>query len=125
MAPLLIGPDLSCVREARRWVARRCREDCRADIDPAVVQLLTSEVVTNAVVHGGAPVSVDVACTDDRVEVRVSDTGPASPLRREAGPTATSGRGMALLDTLAERWGVDRATRPAVGKTVWFLLAPA
>ncbi|MFG2127995.1 ATP-binding protein [Streptomyces sp. NPDC048751] len=84
------------------------------------VGLCATELVTNVIDHigEGTPVTVRVArTTDGRTRVEVTDSDPrALPVLLHAGPDAESGRGLALLDTLARRWGVDQG---ADGKTVW------
>ncbi|MEU0651357.1 ATP-binding protein [Streptomyces albogriseolus] len=88
----------------------------------ADVQLCASELVTNVVRHlgEGVPVTVRVWCDDGgRTRLEVSDPDPrALPvLRASVGADEESGRGLALLDALAARWGV--AHGPGRGKTVW------
>jgi anti-sigma regulatory factor (Ser/Thr protein kinase) len=84
------------------------------------VQLLVSEIVTNAVVHAPAAESIGLAvlATEDVVRVEISDRGggftpPAEIGKRE--PTA-GGWGLPIIDSIAERWGVERSD----GTTVWF-----
>jgi PAS domain S-box-containing protein len=81
--------------------------------------LLLSEVVTNAFVHVGTQVLVLVWSTDEGVRVEVEDAGSHVPARRHYVGTAGTGRGLQLLDELADRWGT--VARPT-GKTVWFEL---
>ncbi|MFC8794658.1 SpoIIE family protein phosphatase [Streptomyces cinereoruber] len=91
-------------------------------VDDAVV--LTSELVTNAVVHAGT--AADVLClrSDDSVRVEVSDRYPEREIPVQSGRTLASpdrenGRGLLLCAALAHRWGVDYSpTR----KHVWFHL---
>ena len=128
MAQLVLDPHLAAVPAARRWVVgvlSRCCTTDRFAVDEDVVELLTSEVVANAVRHGEGPVTIDVACGADDVRIAVTDAGTDTPVVRHVGPEATGGRGMALLDHLATRWGLDRAQPPATGKTVWFRLSGA
>lgn len=83
-------------------------------------QLLVSELVTNAVRHGGPPVRVRVSCDGQAgLSVRVTDGNPHPPVRRDVSTDAEGGRGVALVDIISSRWGVDHA---ASGKTVWFVL---
>lgn len=91
-------------------------------IDDAVV--LTSELVTNAVVHAGT--AADVLClrTEDGVRIEVSDHYPERelPLQGSApdtGPERESGRGLLLCAALASRWGVEYTP---THKHVWFQL---
>src|SRR4249920_1957865 len=89
-------------------------------VDDAV--LLTSELVTNAVVHAGTPVEVTCKLTDGGVEVVVSDGHPTrlvpEPPENEHIPAErTSGRGLLLPAALASAWGV---TYGQAAKAVWF-----
>ncbi|WP_037856955.1 ATP-binding protein [Streptomyces sp. NRRL S-31] len=86
------------------------------------VRLCATELLTNVIDHlgEGTPVTVRVigtAAEHGRVRVEVTDPAPDSPpVLRSAAGWEESGRGLALVDALAERWGVD------VGpdrKTVW------
>lgn len=102
-------------------VARRALQDALLHsgaehlVDSAT--LLLSEVVTNAFVHVGARILVRVWSTDQDLRVKVQDRGAHLPTRRHYARTAGTGRGIQLLDELADRWGTD--SRPN-GKTVWF-----
>ena len=64
-------------------------------------ELLTSEVVTNAVVHAGGPVVVEVDDLADSVVVVVEDSAAALPLQRSPGPLDDGGRGLQILGVLA------------------------
>ena len=98
-------------------MVRRLLTDAgRSDLlEPA--SLLVSEVVTNALVHSGTTIDVSMALGDDGVLVEVGDGGQHLPARRHYAPTASTGRGLALLDETATAWGVVPGVR---GKTVWF-----
>lgn len=87
-----------------------------------VAALLTTEAVTNAVVHGppGGQVDVEARVTDDRLHVEVSDESADAPVLRTPGRTELSGRGVMLIDRLATDWGVERH---GDAKTVWFDIA--
>ncbi|WP_432485096.1 ATP-binding protein [Kineococcus esterisolvens] len=125
MARLVLDPELSAVATARHWVSdevTRCGAPCAAQVDEDVVQLLTSEVVGNAMRHGAGPVTIEVDCDEEHVRIAVTDASPATPVVRHVGPEATGGRGMALIEQLASRWGSRAARPPATGKTVWFQL---
>jgi anti-sigma regulatory factor (Ser/Thr protein kinase) len=86
-----------------------------------VAELLTSELVTNALIHtdDGAVVTATVAPARLRVEVRDFTTGPTEPHARAASDDSTHGRGLVLVQSLADAWGV-RAHE--LGKVVWFEL---
>jgi PAS domain S-box-containing protein len=111
--------DPASVPAGRRFVAALLDDwACTHLTDTAT--LLTSEILTNAVVHGLGSVKLRLRRTDTEVAVVVSDRGRYQPQPRLAGPTDESGRGLSLLEMLATSWGA-RATTD--GKDVWFTLA--
>lgn len=81
-----------------------------------VVELLISELVTNAVIHASSEVDVVLIVRGDRVRIEVSDRDPSPLDGRSPSEDAESGRGLALVDLLSGTWGVEQG--PA-GKTVW------
>lgn len=102
-------------RLARAAAADRCRAWCLPELrDDAV--LIVSELVTNAVVHAGTEVRVRLErLPDDAVRLEVADDS-TRPLRPRRVTMARTGRGLALVDVLATRYGVEG--RPN-GKVVW------
>ena len=104
------------VSRIRRFAAAACREVAGGSVCETV-ELLVSEVATNALVHGAGDVRVDVHTSGSAVRIEVSDDSTALPVPRDAGPDGESGRGMALVEALSSRWGTDAR---ADGKTVWF-----
>ena len=110
--------DPASVPAGRRFVAALLDDWACAHVTETAA-LLTSEILTNAVVHGLGPVRLRLRRTDTEVAVIVSDRGRYLPQPRLAGPTDESGRGLNLLEMLATSWGA-RAT--ADGKDVWFTL---
>ncbi len=84
--------------------------------------LLVSELVTNAVCHGGPPIVLAVDCDGRRLHVRVRDGSRAQPVPRSPAQDAENGRGFVLLDALSARWGVEQEVEGHAGKEVWFLL---
>jgi anti-sigma regulatory factor (Ser/Thr protein kinase) len=90
--------------------------------DRAVVALLVSEVVTNAVVHAGTALEVVVRAAEGEVSVDVID-GDVDHLSelRTATSHDTSGRGMTIVDALADRWGCELVDPHH--KRVWFSIA--
>ena len=109
------------VRKARQFVARTlCDDECA---DEAL--LLTSEVVTNSVVHSrsrlpGGTVTVVVARNQSGVLITVTDAGSDSRLpvvKNVAG--AENGNGLLLVETLADMWGY---VYDEESTTVWFRL---
>ena len=80
------------------------------------VPLVTSELVTNAVLHVGGDVVVSVALASDRVRVEVSDDSPALPAMRDLDGARDGGWGLHIVDRVGSRWGLEPR---ADGKTVW------
>jgi anti-sigma regulatory factor (Ser/Thr protein kinase) len=90
------------------------------DIDDSAldaIELLTSELVTNAVIHAGSEPHLVLVLHPDRVRVEVHDTDPKLPARRTPDEARPGGRGLLLLDQVASDWGVDPLDD---GKVVWF-----
>lgn len=83
-------------------------------------QLLASETVANAAVHGGPPIVLSVHCAGDALEVRVRDGSPVLPQVQPADELAEGGRGLMLVELLAADWGIH-PVNPA-SKEVWFRL---
>jgi len=82
-------------------------------------ELLTSELVTNAIVHGALPIGLEVDMDSKIVTVAVTDGGRRRPVMLESDRSALHGRGVRIIDNLADVWGV-RSQGPS--KTVWFIL---
>ncbi|RMB83274.1 ATP-binding protein [Streptomyces shenzhenensis] len=84
------------------------------------VRLCVSELATNALVHGTAPghgFLVKLDADEDVVRLEVHDSRRQHPEARQAAGTDTSGRGLILVNALADGWGVE--DRTPVGKIVW------
>ena len=85
-----------------------------------VASLLTSELVTNAVVHGATTVGLSATLFNHRLRVEASDRSSKAPVVRLAGHGDTDGRGLVVVASLATDWGYEMR---ATGKSVWFELA--
>src|SRR5215207_870128 len=103
-----LAPDPRSPAQARRMLRTVLVEaGYEALVDTAV--LLASELCDNAVLHGGTEFEVEVLADDSEVTVAVTDQGPG-PLelhlaRPRTGRAATHGRGLMLIERLAEAWG--------------------
>jgi anti-sigma regulatory factor (Ser/Thr protein kinase) len=84
-----------------------------------LVLLLTSELVTNAYRHAGSETRVSIRCDEDRIRVEVSDKGGGEVELRPLDSNRTDGRGLQIVDALAERWGHQS---DGDGTVVWFEL---
>lgn len=108
-------------RLAREMMRGVCSE---ASISPRVsetAQLLVSELVTNAVVHGSGRPVLDIAVRPDALRATVTDQSAGSArLRAATSLRGGRGRGLLLVESLAARWGSDR--RVPTGRSVWFEL---
>jgi anti-sigma regulatory factor (Ser/Thr protein kinase) len=81
-------------------------------------ELLTTELVTNVVLHVGCPtVELRLSADGDHLRVEVDDSSTRVPMVRRRDASRGSGVGMQLVEQLASRWGTEVR---ADGKTVWF-----
>ena len=115
---LTAGP--AAAGAARRQV-RAAIYNWNVPVDPPTAELLTSELVTNAVRNEADPtVMLDVTCSAARLRVDVHDTSRAMPAPAEAPADAETGRGLIIVGTLADEWGFYATPD---GKAVYFTLA--
>ncbi|HVX23482.1 MAG TPA: ATP-binding protein [Acidimicrobiales bacterium] len=112
----LVG-DASNVRDARALVRSVMSGQSAEARDVAV--LLTDELVTNAVVHGGGRFVLSAELGDTSLRVVVGDPSPATPKVLAPSAEQEHGRGMAIVASLATDWGTDPE---GAGKEVWFTL---
>ena len=119
---LRLDPHPSACAEARHAVRDLCR-DTALDHVCRDAELLTSELVANAVRHASSAVTLLAVTEADALTVIVGDdgpdVGPIQPMTSEISPEAESGRGLLLVDTLAERWG---SSQQEAERHVWFRL---
>ncbi|MEV6022178.1 SpoIIE family protein phosphatase [Streptomyces sp. NPDC052036] len=117
--------DLRGVRTARRFVRDSMREwgrDAMADD----LELIVSEVVTNALIHADSEVDLRLREYPDHVRLEVRDSASTPPIPssisvlEEENAQAEHGRGLVIVDGLARIWGTSPSGR---GKTVWLELA--
>lgn len=122
------------MQTAHHWVlpkepASSARARCHlraacAELPPDLLEtalLLTSELVTNAVRYGGTRIVLTIRGAAKTLRVEVHDDGPLLPRIGIARPKAVGGRGLHLVEALADEWGTQReALQP--GKSVWFTL---
>ncbi|MFC4958457.1 SpoIIE family protein phosphatase [Streptomyces mauvecolor] len=109
--PEALSSSRHMIRAAvRAWGARERSDE---------IELAADELITNALMHtdGGAIVTIRVLSGPERrLRVEVEDRSSALPRRREAGSSGVSGRGLMLVDRLADVWGVESR---GGGKCVW------
>ena len=152
-ATCVLDPDPVAASEARRFVADTFQSWHLTD-DLDTVSLLTSELVTNGVLHARTPLEVGMTSDEHGLLVEVHDSDPRPPTPRghranlladidellarpevatvnddrqsvlAVGPAGAigAGRGLLLVEALADEWGVEMV---ADGKAVWFRLSRA
>ncbi|MEV6840288.1 ATP-binding protein [Streptomyces sp. NPDC051133] len=117
-----VAADDQAVGPARRLVREGVESLDLGQQAPSLddLELLTAELVTNAVVHTMAPCVVCIRWTGRRIRVEVTDTDTRD-VEAKVPPTHDEhGRGLFLVDVLAAAWG---SYRELAGKTTWFELA--
>lgn len=114
---LVVAADLMAVGTARSFVRAHCHALGFAPDPCDTAVLLTSEVVTNAILHGRSGARVRVHAEPHRLVVEVADDNSRYPQLQAADPDALDGRGLTIVEMLAARWGMHD---DPFGKTVWF-----
>jgi serine/threonine-protein kinase RsbW len=99
--------------DATPTVQRRGR--CGGAIE--TIELLVSELVTNAFLHAESVADVAIILRADAIRVEVGDDSPTPPRPQQAKDHEPSGRGLALVESLSSAWGVEVYED---GKVVWF-----
>jgi hypothetical protein len=113
---LVVAPYIPNIGVARRFVASAVGDTPRRP----ELEVLTSEVVANAVTHAGTDVTVQVQAGNGRARVEVHDGCAELPQLRVPGVDLRTGRGLAIVDALADAWGFWPIS--GNGKVVWFEL---
>ncbi|MCW2667873.1 MAG: hypothetical protein JWN57_2835 [Frankiales bacterium] len=116
---LSLALQADAVPTARRFVRRSLQGAPQVAVEDA--ELVVTELVTNAVLHGAAPVTVRVGRVDERVRLEVGDTGQQMPVRPRHSTEAMTGRGLELVAALSASWGVIPGATG--GKVIWAELA--
>ncbi|MDP9182859.1 MAG: GAF domain-containing protein, partial [Actinomycetota bacterium] len=111
----MLAEEVDAVSRARRFAV-----EALAGMPATVLgdaELIVTELVTNAVLHGAPPVVLRLARDAGGAKIEVQDQGPRPPLRiRDAGQAMT-GRGLALVAALSRAWGTEQIE--SGGKVVW------
>jgi anti-sigma regulatory factor (Ser/Thr protein kinase) len=109
---------------ARRWIVLRCHEwQCDALADSAA--LLVTELVTNVFLHARTDCLIRAEFDSPALVVTVTDWGTHDLAIRATSTSAESGRGLAIIEALADAWGIEKADGAAStdhAKSVWFRL---
>jgi PAS domain S-box-containing protein len=117
-----VVPHAARVRDIRQWALGKLAEwgGLEHVVDP--VQLIVSELVTNVIRHAtGHEATIRLERHEDRLVLAVIDPDATPPRLTRAEPEDEGGRGLSLVEALADRWGTRHL--PAGGKLVWCELA--
>lgn len=118
-AGTMIYPGPQHVAGGRRFVRDTLDAWNQAELAPTAC-LLVSELLTNAMRHTSEPIGLRLHHTEHEIIAEISDDHPQLPRRTLTAPADEDGRGLTLVEALADRWG----SLPANGsKIVWFALA--
>lgn len=100
-------------------MVRSALADCPQDEVRDTAELLTSELVTNALLHAGTDLTVHIeSCDGDgSVRIAVDDGSDRAPQLGDPNGEDLGGRGLPLVASLATRWGWEPLP---IGKRVWF-----
>ena len=112
------GAEGTSAGAARRFVSATLAAWGAEALEDAAT-LLASELVSNVVLHAGTDLDIVLRRPEGRVRIEVHDRDHRLPIRKHYSVTATTGRGLGMLEDLAQDWGAE--TTPA-GKVVWFEL---
>lgn len=117
---LMLPATGEAIRHGRTFAVRCARQLGADSRSVSILELLASEVVTNAVKFGGerGAVGVRVTVQDDVLQLEVCDDSDVHPRLDHARPAHLGGHGMKLVALLAVDWGVRRHVG-TYGKTVW------
>ncbi|HVB26790.1 MAG TPA: ATP-binding protein [Mycobacteriales bacterium] len=128
-AALTLPPTAIAAREGRTFATDQLAE-WELLVAADTVRLLTSELVTNAARHARTDIELTLAVAEGSIEVGVADHEPRPPRPRHRRGTplppietpnwvSEAGRGLLIVDVLADEWGVEERRN---GKQVWFRL---
>jgi len=105
------------VAAARHFVRDALGGRAREFVEAA--ELMTSELATNAIRHARSDFELTIRTTKDEVRVEVRDNGDGQPTLGAPSPREHSGRGLRIVEAMADAWGITPTTS---GKLVWFTL---
>jgi anti-sigma regulatory factor (Ser/Thr protein kinase) len=115
IATEVFPPDSKAVREVRRFVAEAL--EGLSGEQTEIIVLAASELAANCVRHAGTEFTVTVDRQGDEVRVTMDDAGDGQPEVQHPGPETPSGRGLLIVEQLADAWG---ASQSGGRNRVWF-----
>lgn len=115
-----LSPETTAPRLARDFVAQACAA-WHGERFLEIGQLVISELVSNAVLHSGTAIEVELRFDGNRLTLRVHDDGDGLPAVVPAAQRTIGGVGLELVSRVAQSWGVT--PDPHGGKDVWCVLS--
>jgi anti-sigma regulatory factor (Ser/Thr protein kinase) len=119
-ARLRVAPEKRAVPATRSLLRRLMASWRMPELLEGYLELLATEIVTNAVIHAGTELDVTVTYTGDAVRLDVLDRDGTLPVPRDAAPDAEGGRGLWMMQQLSLAHGIEATPG---GKRVWFTVA--
>jgi anti-sigma regulatory factor (Ser/Thr protein kinase) len=116
---LQLAAEPAAVGRARTFVREQCADSGVGTDTIETAVLLTSEIVTNALLHGRSGPRLAITSSPERLLVEVGDDNARLPHILEEDEDAVYGRGLSIVSMLATGWGAREDPR---GKVVWFAL---
>ena len=118
MSTVLRLPYKAASPQLARRIVERYAAERSLDGATAVLSLIASELVSNAIVHGAAPVELSLRHEDGAVTIEVTDgdSHVDAVQQRDPDRAGPGGRGLGVVAVLADRWG---ARALPTGKAVW------
>jgi anti-sigma regulatory factor (Ser/Thr protein kinase) len=117
-AAIVLHPEAASLSAARAFVSNML-EVWQCEDPDQVARLLTSEIVSNAVRHAASTIELEVAMVNEhQLRVRARDEAPHATVAQDPHrPAGEGGLGLQIIESLAQRWGVERYEDH---KVVWF-----
>jgi anti-sigma regulatory factor (Ser/Thr protein kinase) len=116
-----LPPDPSVTAACRALVRERLAEWRLQDLTDDVLVVVT-ELLGNALLHGGPPIRLELSAGEGTLSGWVTDHGPGWPRVRMVGAELEHGRGLRIVTALTRAWGVEPVV-DGPGKTIWFVCA--
>lgn len=114
-------PDMLASATLARHLVGQLLEPTASKEEQHTAELLTTELVSNALAHTSDGCELRLTCDlESLLRVEVADDGDDTPAVASADVTGSHGRGLHIVDGLADRWGVEPGA--TAGKIVWFEL---
>ena len=119
MEDLRLPASAAAAKAGRAFITGYCSRHGVSIVASDDAVLITSELIGNAYLHAGGGTNVSARCRGQVLRIEVTDGSTVHPQLRRGRTEDQNGRGVMIMDALAQDWGVH--TQPT-GKAVWFEL---